>query len=145
MPSIRRTLASISSTTRILAFRMSTALTMSCFGGEFERDSQGLHELVDSDWFCQVSEEASLETFFDVAWHGVGAEGDHGDMRGSRIFTKDVKGVDAADAREIDVHQDHVRQVGPRQLYAQVSFSGAQQADVGTARDQLLDEFQIRG
>ena len=56
-----------------------------------------------------------------------------------RIFER----FDAADAGKIDVHEDHVRLVGARQLDAQISVPGAQQANIGPARDQLLDQLQI--
>ena len=56
-----------------------------------------------------------------------------------RIFMR----FDAADARQVDVHQDHVRQIGARELDAEVAVGRAQQAQVGTARDQLLDQLQV--
>jgi hypothetical protein len=69
----------------------------------------------------------------------------HGDVRGGRVFAQDFQGFDAADAGQIDVHQDHVRPVRAGQLISPDSIlSGAQQADIRTARDQLLDQFQIR-
>ena len=51
--------------------------------------------------------------------------------------------LDAADAGQVDVHQDHVRQVGAGELDAEVAVGRAQQAQVGPARDQLLDQLQV--
>src|SRR5665647_25424 len=126
MPLSRRTLASRSSTTRILAFRMSVGLTIDLcpdsygergpLSSEFQGDIQRLHELIDLDWLGEIPEEPGLQTLLDVARHGVGAEGHHRDVRRGRVLAKNSQGFDAADARQVDVHQDHLRQVGAGQL-----------------------------
>src|SRR6185369_8634511 len=126
MPSSRRILASLSSTTRILAFRISDALTMPfvliSFGlagrlsREFERNVQRFHELIDLDRFGEIPEKSCQHTLLNVAWHRIGAEGNDGDVRRRRIFAKDFQSFDTADAGQIDVHQDHLRMVGARKL-----------------------------
>ena len=54
-----------------------------------------------------------------------------------------LHGLDAADAGQVDVHQDHLRLIGARELDAEVAVRGAQQAQVGAARDELLDQLQV--
>ena len=61
-----------------------------------------------------------------------------------RVFAKNVEGFNAADAGKIDVHEDHIRLFGARKLNALKSVSGSQQADIGTARDDLLVEHSQR-
>ena len=51
---------------------------------------------------------------------------------------------DAADAGQIDVHQDDIRPRGARNLDAAVAVHRAQQADFGPPRDELLDQHHIR-
>src|SRR4051812_39289263 len=111
MPSSRRTFASLSSTTRILAFRISVELIMrfrldssglsSRLRRELQRDVQGLHELMNPDGLGEISEEPGLQALFNVARHCVGADGDDGDVCGGRVRSKDPQGVDAADTRQI--------------------------------------------
>src|SRR4051812_19992215 len=108
MPFSNWTLASRSSTIRIRAFRMSAWLTINFVraslsgpasrAGEFQRGVERMHELVDPDGLGQIAEEARLQTFFDIAGHGVGAEGHHGNVGGGRIVAQDAQGFDAADA-----------------------------------------------
>ena len=65
-------------------------------------------------------------------------------MRGRRVFAEDFQGFYAADAGQVDVHQDHVRLVGARKLDAHVSVPRAQEAHGGAARHELLDQLQVR-
>src|ERR1017187_1893622 len=111
--------------------------------GEFQCYVQRLHELMDPDWFGEVSEESSLQAFLDVAWHGIGTKGNHRNARGSRVVAKDSQGFDPTDARQIDVHQDHLRPVRARKLDTQISVYGGQQAHIRAARDELLDQHQV--
>src|SRR5579864_4632464 len=144
MPSSKRTLASLSSTTRILAFRMSAEVTMDLgpdsFGvagllpGEFQCSVQGMHELVDLDWFGEIPEESCLQALFDVARHGIGTEGNHGNVRRCRVTAKDAQGIDTTDAGQIDIHQDDVGLLGARELDTQIAVSGSQQAQIRTPR-----------
>src|ERR1043166_7857178 len=99
MPSIKRRLTSISSTTRIPAFRMSAEPIMAppdSFGvssrlrGEFERYVQRIHELMDLDRFGEIAEKSSQQALLDVARHGIRTQGDHGDMLRSRVLAKDL-------------------------------------------------------
>src|SRR5208282_3695362 len=134
MPSISRVLASLSSTTRILAARISAEVTIrpnlfdlhDFLRREFQRLFERSHELSDLDGFGQIPEKSSLQTFFDIARHGVGAEGDYGDVCRHRVRAEDLESFDAADAGKIDVHENHVRLVGACQLDAQVSVPGAE-------------------
>src|SRR5580693_1182985 len=108
MPSISRTLASLSSTTRILAFRISAAVTMalnpSLFAlmdllcREFQRYVQRGHELIHLDWFGQVPEESGLKAFFNVARHCIRTQSNNRNVGGGRIGAKDPERFDAADA-----------------------------------------------
>ena len=56
---------------------------------------------------------------------------------------QDLQRLDAADAGQVDVHQDDVRQRGARNLDAAIAVPRAQQADVGPARDEILDQHQV--
>src|ERR1035438_3656466 len=126
MPSSRRTLASRSSTTRILALRISAEFTMAyrpvlfamtgLLPGKLHHCVQSLRELIHPDGFGEIAEESGLQALLDVAWHGVGTEGNHGNVRRFWVFAKNPQGFNATDARQIDVHQDHFRLVGARQL-----------------------------
>ena len=110
---------------------------------EFQRHVQRIHELVDLDRLGEIAEESGLQAFLDVARDRVGAERDHRDVRRGRVFGEDPQRLDAADARQIDVHQDHVRQGGARHLDAADAVPRAEQADVGPARDEVLDQHQV--
>src|SRR5580658_2797411 len=125
MPSINRTLASLSSTTRIFAFSMSVELIILRTGPrpglfawndllrrEFQGLFQRIHELTDLDRLGEIAEEAGLQAPLDVARHGICAEGDHWDVHRCGVSTKDFEGFNAADAGEIDVHEDDVGLVG---------------------------------
>src|SRR5687767_13439867 len=115
MPSIRRRLASLSSTTRILAFKISADLTMAFdslgLACEFQGNVQRIYELIHLDRLCEISEESCSQTLFDVPRHRICAESNHGYVRSGRVFAKDFQSVDTADAGQIDIHQDHVRPV----------------------------------
>src|ERR1039458_6634476 len=111
--------------------------------GEFQCHVQRLHELMDLDWFGEVAEESSLQALLDVARHGIGTEGNHGNVRGRRVIAKNSEGFDAADARQIDVHQDHFRLVRARQPDTQISVCRSQQAHIRAARDELLDQHEV--
>src|SRR3954471_1623849 len=99
MPSIRRILASLSSTTRILALRMSAVLTMAFFpissgsdrrfSGGFQRHVEGIHELIDSYRFGEIPEESRQQAFLNIAGHCIGAECNHGNVRRGRVVAKD--------------------------------------------------------
>src|ERR1700693_645869 len=143
MRSSSRTLAGRSSTIKTLALRISAASSMWLPG--LERRVQSLHELLDLDRLGEIREESRLEALLDIAWHRIGAEGDDGDVRGRRIVAQDLQGVDTADPGQIDVHEDHVRLMSVRQLDAHIAIHRGQQAQGGAARDQLLDQLQVRG
>ena len=49
-------------------------------------------------------------------------------VAGSRA--QDLQGLDAADAGQVDVHQDHVRLAGARDLDAEIAVCRGQQAHV---------------
>src|SRR3990170_5039249 len=111
MPSSRRTLAGLSSTTRILAFRMSAerstdfrprsfALT-GRLSREFQRHVQRGHELVDVDRLGEIPEEPGLQAPLDIKWHRIGTEGNDGNVRRCRVFTQDFQGVEAVDAGQV--------------------------------------------
>ena len=59
------------------------------------------------------------------------------------ICAQDFHRFDAADAGQVDVHQDHVRLIGAREFDAEIAVRRTQQAQVGAARDELLDQFQV--
>src|SRR5205085_10811371 len=141
MRSSSRTLAGWSSTTRILAARRAEASRIDVRG--FERGVEGLQELRDLDRLREVGKESGHEAFCDVAWHRIGTEGDDGNVSGRRIVVQDLHRLDSADAGQVDVHQDHVRLVGPCQLNPLIPVHGAQQPQRRAARDQLLDQLQI--
>src|SRR5437879_10391783 len=89
MRSSRRTLASRSSTIRILAPRISDRSTIHwsfhfpihsafCI---FQRHIQRLHELIDLDRLGEIAEESRLQARLDVARYCIGAEGEDRDVR----------------------------------------------------------------
>src|SRR5206468_8522232 len=125
MRSSSRTLAGRSSTIRILALRISEASSM-CVRG-VQGGVQRRHELRDLDRFGEIGEESRLEAFRDVAWHRIGAEGHDGNVGRRRVVAQDLHRFDPADPGEIDVHQDHVRLMGARQLNALITVHGGQQ------------------
>src|ERR1700693_2961428 len=110
MPSMRRTLASLSSTTRILAFRISAELTMTfvlnllaltdLLSRAFQCYVQSIHELIDLDWFGEIPEESCLQALLDVAWHCIRTQGNHGDGRRRLVCAQDFQGFDTTDARQ---------------------------------------------
>ena len=66
-------------------------------------------------------------------------------MRGRRILAEDLQRLDAADAGQVDVHQDHLRLAGAGELDAHVSVQRAEQPHGGAPCDQLLDQLEIGG
>src|SRR2546421_7422016 len=112
MPSSKRRLASLSSTTRILAFRISAelinGLRPSC---ELQSYIQCTHELVDIDRFSEVPEESRLQALLNIARHRICAEGDDGDMRRRWILAENLQSFNSTDPRQIDIHQDDIRLV----------------------------------
>ena len=77
-------------------------LTVKSTLGDFHID-------VDLDRLGEIAEESCLQTFLDIVWHGIGAEGKHRDMRRCRISAQDFQRLDTADAWQIDVHHNHFR------------------------------------
>ncbi len=59
---------------------------------KFQRHVQRVHEFFDLDGLGEIAEESRLQALLDVARHGVGAEGDDGDVRGGRVFAQDFQG-----------------------------------------------------
>src|SRR5580704_3698345 len=111
---------------------------------EFQRDFQRIHKLIDFDWLSQILEKSSLQASLDVARHCVGAESNHWDVGGRRIFVKDFESFETADSGKIDIHENYVRKVGVCKTNTLISVSGAQQPYIRTPCDQLLDQLQIR-
>ena len=118
-------------------------LCLSIFFRKFQRHVQRIHELVDLDRLGEIAEEARLQAFLDIVRHGIGADGKHRDVRRCRIFTQDLQRLDAADAGQIDVHQDHLRLMDARQRDALRAIPRAQQAHIGTTGDELLDQLHV--
>src|ERR1700761_5718330 len=141
MPSSKRTLASLSSTIRILALRMSLSLSI----GEFQRDVERVHKLLDLDRLRKIPKESGLQAFLDVSRHCVGAESYDRDVGCSLVLTKNLQGFDAADPGQIDIHQDDFRTIGSRKLDAQIPVRRTQQAHIRAPREELLDQFQVGG
>src|SRR3972149_11709099 len=83
---------------------------------EFQCYVQHIYELIDLDWFGEIPEESCLQALFDVAWHCICTEGNDGDVRRGWVFAQDLQGFDTANARQIDVHQDHLRLVVARKF-----------------------------
>src|SRR5687768_11939213 len=112
MPWSRRIFTSLSSTIRILAFKISDKLTMpfalTSFAHrlfrEFQRCIQRTHELIHLYWLGEIAEESSLQTLFDITWNCIRAESDDGNVRRRRILAKDFQSFDPTDTWKIDVH-----------------------------------------
>src|SRR5258706_9767789 len=123
MRSSRRTLASRSSTIRILAARISDRSTIHWFLHLihpafyiFQRHIQRLHELIDLDGLGEIAEESRLQARLDVPRYRVGAECEDRDVSRCRVVAQDHHGLGAADAGQIDIHQYHLRPGGAREL-----------------------------
>ena len=66
-------------------------------------------------------------------------------MRRCRVGVQDPHGVDAADAGQVDVHQDHRGLVDAGEFDAEIAVGRGEQAQVGAARDQLFDQGHVGG
>jgi hypothetical protein len=90
--------------------------------GEPERHVQRLHELIDLDGFGQVAERTRLPDLsrYRAAWRWRSAP-PPGCAR-CRVFGAGFSAPDTADAGQVDVHQDHIRQVGARELDAALAI-----------------------
>jgi len=108
-----------------------------------QRQVQRFHELGDVDGLGQVAEKTRSPSLFDVARHGVGADRQDRDVRRQRIAGENAERRDAADAGQVDVHQDDVGQRRVRDLYALRCVHRGEQTDVGPARQQLADQQQV--
>src|SRR6185295_28414 len=80
-----------------IVFIASVALSIPLFY-KFQCGVQRVHELFDLNGFGEIAEKPHLQAHRDVAWHGIGAEGNDGDVRRGRVFAEDFQGFDAADA-----------------------------------------------
>ena len=110
---------------------------------KFQCIVQGIHKFIDLDGFGEIAEESCLQSFLDIAGHGIGTEGNDGDMRRCRVFAQDFQRLDSADAGQIDVHQDHIREMGARKRYAEIAIARAQHAYMWVALNYLLDQHQV--
>src|ERR1022692_974088 len=138
---------------RIPALRISANATMpfvpDSFGPtgrssrEFQSYIQRIHELIDLDWFGEIPEESCKQALLDVAWHCICTESHDGDVPRCRVFAKEFHGFDTTDARQIDIHQDHIRKVGTCKLDSQISISGTQHAHIRASCDKLFDQLQV--
>src|SRR5450830_1747962 len=108
-----------------------------------ERRVERLHELGYVDGLGQIAQEAGVEAFAHVTRQGVGRQGDDGDVRRQRIDAQQAQHLGAADAGQVDIHQDQVGLVLARQRDAEVAIDGAEHAQVAAAGDQLLDQDQV--
>src|ERR1039458_993017 len=76
---------------------------------KFQCRIQRLHELIELDGLGYIEEKSYFQAPLDVAWHGIGTDGNDGDVRRGRIFTQDFQGFEAVDAGQIDVHQQRLQ------------------------------------
>src|ERR1022692_969696 len=111
--------------------------------GAFERDIERIHEFNDLDRFREIAKESRFQPLRDVMRHGIRTEGDDRDVRGERVGAEDCERFNAADARKIDIHENHFGQLRPRQGNARKSVACGQKAQVRTARDELLHELKV--
>ncbi len=91
----------------------------------------------------QVAVKPGGQAGFDVARHGIGAQGQHRYVRGAGVGLQHVQGLHAADAGQIDVHQNQIWQVGACHGYAAHRVGCAQQPQVALARHQLHHQLQV--
>src|SRR5580658_3869108 len=104
---------------------------------------QRFHELVDLNRLGEITEESCLETLLNIAGYCVGTECNYRNVQCGRIFGENSQCVDTADTRQIDVHQNDIRARRPGYHDAAVAVPCAQQADIGPACDEILDQHQI--
>jgi len=58
-------------------------------------------------------------------------------LRGPGIFTQHAQRLGAAHPRQIDIHQNHCRQVRPRKFYPKTRVGGRQQMKIATKTDNV--------
>src|SRR3546814_2023380 len=68
--------------------------------GVHQRHIQRAHELTHLDRLGEVTKETGLHAFFDVARHRVGAQREHRNMRGQRVFGENAQRLDATRSEE---------------------------------------------
>src|ERR1044071_9430065 len=84
------------------------ALRRPC-GRKFKCQVQRVHKLLDLDGLGEVTEEAGFQSFLNVARHGIGTEGNDGDVLCGLVLAEDLQGFDGADTRQISIHENDVR------------------------------------
>src|SRR5687768_600847 len=112
------TLAALSSTMRMLALRISATFIINLFlvvgwcvcGGEFESDVERVHKIFHFYRLGEIAEEARVNALLDVTRHGVRAESDDRNVRRSGVITQNLHRFQAADSRQVDVHEDYFGQ-----------------------------------
>jgi hypothetical protein len=104
-----------------------------------------LGKFLEVDRLGQVAVEAHRHAALDVARHGVGRQGDDGDVRRARVGAQQLQGVGAVNVRQVDIHQDQLRQMAARHLHAQAAIPGRQQLQLGAVAHDLLDQGQVGG
>jgi len=82
------------------------------------RRLQRFRKFVDSDGLSEIAEESGVQSLVDIALHGVRAEGYNRYMGRCRIFPQEKHRLDSTDSRQIDVHQNDIRQLPLRECHA---------------------------
>src|SRR5437016_5684583 len=95
---------------------MTVPLPADPFFAKLECDVERIHELINLDWFRQISEESGLQTLVDVARHCIRAERNDGHVSRCCVFMQNSERLEAADVRQVDVHKDYFRLTAARKL-----------------------------
>jgi len=81
------------------------------FHRKLQSEIESIQKLIDSDWLGEIPEESSSRAFFDILGHCLGADCHKGKVNSREVWGTDFQGADAADTRQISVHQSDVRLV----------------------------------
>ena len=93
--------------------------------------------------FFDVCPEPDRERFFDIRLHGVGADGDDGNVPGFLMRAQALERFDAVHFGKIDVHEDEVRPVRPCQVDADLRLRRFEKPDILFGFEDLLDQRQV--
>ena len=93
-----------------------------------QRRIKRFHKFIDLDWLGEITKETRFQPLLDVAQHGIGAKGYDGDVFCCWVVAQYIHGFDAANAGQVDVHQNDIRSMGARQRHALVPVSRAKHA-----------------
>jgi len=108
-----------------------------------QRVVERIHQIADLIRFCEVTKEAGFQATGNVIGERVGRQRNDRDVTKRRFGTQYTQYLEPADARQVDIHQNHFRQICFCHDDAKVAVYCCQQFPVGASGKQLHNQRQV--